>query len=487
MSSTIQRAFARTLSLPCALGLVLGACTAAPEMQASPAPDKKGPAMQLGNFSVSLNVKDLAASRAFYEKLGFHVRGGNQAQNWLVMQNDSATIGLFQGMFEKNSLTFNPGWDRAAKPLPAFDDVRDIQRTLVSRGMTLTAKADESTTGPAYITLTDPDGKMLPDQRGSVGHLKVRGPSVIDSYFKRPEDVLDEDGFFDTGDLAMLDAESNLTICGRSKDLIKSGGEWINPAEMEAIVGRDPTVGAVAVIGRADARWLFLVTQAAVLATVFLSITLVTGLAGQISLCQGAFAAIGAFTVFQLVQRWDVPVLVAAVVGALIAAVVGALLSLPIRRLGGVWTAIATLAFAYFFDAVLVNMSWVSGGVSVLQSTVVPRPTLGPIDFNSDKSFLVLSVVVLAIVALIVAALQAGTFGKTLAAVRGSEVAAQSIGISPARLRLIAFAISLVAGALGLTGISEAAARVAKFLFVLFLVLAIAVLVIAIAIGQAVL
>ena len=105
------------------------------------------------------------------------------------------------------------------------------------------------------LKLPDPDGKMLPDQRGSVGHLKVRGPSVIDSYFKRPEDVLDEDGFFDTGDLAMLDADGNLTICGRSKDLIKSGGEWINPAEMEAIVGRDPTVGAVAVIGRADAKW----------------------------------------------------------------------------------------------------------------------------------------------------------------------------------------------------------------------------------------
>jgi fatty-acyl-CoA synthase len=105
------------------------------------------------------------------------------------------------------------------------------------------------------LKLTDPEGETLPEQRGHIGHLKVRGPAVIDCYFKRPEDVLDADGFFDTGDLAMLDAEGNLTICGRSKDLIKSGGEWINPAEMEAIVGRDPTVGAVAVIGRADAKW----------------------------------------------------------------------------------------------------------------------------------------------------------------------------------------------------------------------------------------
>ena len=132
---------------------------------------------------------------------------------------------------------------------------------------------------------------------------------------------------------------------------------------------------AVVVFTRADQRWLFLITQAAVLATVFLSITLITGLAGQISLCQGAFAAIGAFTVFQFVQRWDVPVLVAALAGGLIAALVGALLSLPIRKLGGVWTAIATLAFAYFFDAVVVKLPFVGGGqASLLQGTGVPRP-----------------------------------------------------------------------------------------------------------------
>ena len=140
---------------------VLGSATSMQETKPQSSPPPGDQPLQLGNFSVSLTVKDIAASRAFYEKLGFHVRGGNQAQNWLVLQNDSATIGLFQGMFDKNSLTFNPGWDRAAQTLPAFDDVRDIQRTLVSRGMTLTAKADESSTGPAYITLTDPDGNPI--------------------------------------------------------------------------------------------------------------------------------------------------------------------------------------------------------------------------------------------------------------------------------------------------------------------------------------
>src|SRR5207237_3029849 len=179
-------------------------------------------------------------------------------------------------------------------------------------------------------------------------------------------------------------------------------------------------VVAIAVIGaivltRADQAWLFLVTQAVILATVFLSITVITGMAGQISLCQGAFAAIGGFAVFRLVQAHNMPVLVAALIGAIIAAAVGAVLSLPIRRLGGVWTAIATLAFAYFFDSVIVKLSWVGGGsTSILQGTVVPRPTLGPFDFESDKSFLILAIVVLVIVAVAVVQLGSGTFGKTL-------------------------------------------------------------------------
>jgi branched-chain amino acid transport system permease protein len=224
-----------------------------------------------------------------------------------------------------------------------------------------------------------------------------------------------------------------------------SGGVKLDPKRV--LYGRIATIVALGVIGtivltRADASWLFIVTQAVLMSLIFLSITVVTGMAGEVSLCQGAFAAIGGFTVFQLSFEHSLPPLLAAVFGAVIAAVAGALLSLPIRRLGGVWTAIATLAFAYFFDAVMVKMTWISGGVSVLQGTLAPRPTLGPIDFDSDKSFLLLSIVVLVLITLIVVALQSGTFGKSLAAVRGSEVAAQSIGISPARGRMLAFGIS---------------------------------------------
>ena len=117
--------------------------------------------MRLGNFSVSLAVKDLAASRAFYEKLGFRPVGGDPAQKWLILQNETSTIGLFQGMFERNLLTFNPGWDRSSKALPDFDDVREIQAMLKSGGLTLTSEADESTTGPASLMLMDPDGNPI--------------------------------------------------------------------------------------------------------------------------------------------------------------------------------------------------------------------------------------------------------------------------------------------------------------------------------------
>jgi catechol 2,3-dioxygenase-like lactoylglutathione lyase family enzyme len=121
--------------------------------------------MRLGNFSVSLAVKDIAKSRAFYEQLGFRVFGGDQAQNWLILQNETATIGLFQGMFDKNLLTFNPGWDRSAQTLPDFDDVRDIQKTLKGHGLALATEADETTTGPASLMLLDPDGNpVLIDQ-----------------------------------------------------------------------------------------------------------------------------------------------------------------------------------------------------------------------------------------------------------------------------------------------------------------------------------
>ena len=121
--------------------------------------------MQLGAFSVSLAVRDIAASRDFYEKLGFSVFGGDASQNWLIMKSGDAIIGLFQGMFERNVLTFNPGWDGNARPLPTFTDVRELQRRLREQGVQLVSEADASTTGPASFLVVDPDGNpILVDQ-----------------------------------------------------------------------------------------------------------------------------------------------------------------------------------------------------------------------------------------------------------------------------------------------------------------------------------
>jgi catechol 2,3-dioxygenase-like lactoylglutathione lyase family enzyme len=121
--------------------------------------------MKLGNFSVSLAVKDLAASRAFYQSLGFEIFGGDPAQNWLILQNGSTTIGLFQGMFERNMLTFNPGWDSACNELPEFTDVRALQRRLRDLGVEPATAVDEATTGPGSFMVVDPDGNpILVDQ-----------------------------------------------------------------------------------------------------------------------------------------------------------------------------------------------------------------------------------------------------------------------------------------------------------------------------------
>ncbi|MEZ5956707.1 MAG: VOC family protein [Hyphomonadaceae bacterium] len=117
--------------------------------------------MKLGAFSISLAVKDIAASRTFYEKLGFTASGGNQDQRWLIMKNETTLIGLFQGMFEKNMLTFNPGWDSDAKELASFDDVREIQKQLKASDITPVTEADESTTGPAHMVIIDPDGNQI--------------------------------------------------------------------------------------------------------------------------------------------------------------------------------------------------------------------------------------------------------------------------------------------------------------------------------------
>ncbi len=121
--------------------------------------------MELGSFSVSLAVKDLAVSKAFYERLGFEAFAGEASEGWLIMKSSSCVIGLFQGMFEKNILTFNPGWDSSAQPLESFTDVREIQEKLKADGIEFASEADETTTGPASFVIVDPDGNpILVDQ-----------------------------------------------------------------------------------------------------------------------------------------------------------------------------------------------------------------------------------------------------------------------------------------------------------------------------------
>ncbi|MCU0521951.1 MAG: VOC family protein [Anaerolineae bacterium] len=117
--------------------------------------------MELGAFSVSLAVKDIEASRRFYEKLGFAVFLGDQSQNWLIMKNGDHVIGLFQGMFDRNLLTFNPGWDSNAQQLKEFTDVRELQRRLKERGIDIVSEADESSVGPASLMIVDPDGNPI--------------------------------------------------------------------------------------------------------------------------------------------------------------------------------------------------------------------------------------------------------------------------------------------------------------------------------------
>jgi lactoylglutathione lyase len=117
--------------------------------------------VELGAFSISLAVKDIAASRDFYEKLGFSVFGGNQDKRWLIMKNGTTLVGLFQGLFEKNMLTFNPGWDASANKLSSFADVREIQAELKTQGIILTAEVGDSPSGPGHVMVVDPDGNPI--------------------------------------------------------------------------------------------------------------------------------------------------------------------------------------------------------------------------------------------------------------------------------------------------------------------------------------
>ena len=152
-----------------ALFPILLACGLVAATQTTPRPEPEhgmqDDSVQLGNFSVSLTVKDIKASKAFYEKLDFKQVSGKLEQNWVVLKTGTTKIGLFQGMFEKNSLTFNPGWDSERNTPKDFQDVRELQRILKQRGLKLQAEADESSDGPTHFTLVDPDGNpILVDQ-----------------------------------------------------------------------------------------------------------------------------------------------------------------------------------------------------------------------------------------------------------------------------------------------------------------------------------
>lgn len=127
--------------------------------------------MTLGAFSLSLTVKDIAASQAFYEHLGFAVLGGDAAQGWLILKNETCTLGLFKGMIEKNTLTFNPGWDQNAQPLESFHDIRALQSDLKAKGIAFVTEADETGTGPASFVIKDPDGN----------------PVLVDQHVNRPD------------------------------------------------------------------------------------------------------------------------------------------------------------------------------------------------------------------------------------------------------------------------------------------------------------
>ncbi len=148
---------------PLLIGLLfMAACQTTPEDGQQKQNSMKGDRnVELGNFSISLNVKDIAASRTFYEKLGFVQTNGVQADNWLVMQSGTTTIGLFQGMLTSNILTFNPGWNHKKETLDRFTDVRDLQSKFKKAGLTLVTEADGNSTGPAHMILTDPDGNTI--------------------------------------------------------------------------------------------------------------------------------------------------------------------------------------------------------------------------------------------------------------------------------------------------------------------------------------
>jgi ABC-type branched-subunit amino acid transport system permease subunit len=193
-------------------------------------------------------------------------------------------------------------------------------------------------------------------------------------------------------------------------------------------------------------NWEFTLTQGLVFAVIFLSVTVVTGMGGQISLCQAAFAGVGAFTAGQLAGHFGTSVLVGVVVGGALAAAVGAVVALPTLRLGGIALALVTLAFALLADNVLFPYPWAGNGAS---GVTVPRPLLGSVSFAAGGSFFWLTLAVLGVVAVAVWLIRGGTVGQELTALRGSETAAAAIGINARRLRIMAFALSAAIAGIG--------------------------------------
>jgi ABC-type branched-subunit amino acid transport system permease subunit len=193
--------------------------------------------------------------------------------------------------------------------------------------------------------------------------------------------------------------------------------------------------------------WLFLLTQGIIYATIFLSFTALTGMSGQISLCQLSFAGLGGFTAAQLATTLNVPFIFAMLIGGAAAAAAGALVAIPAMRLQGLYLALGTLAFGLLADNILFGQTWLVGNAE--GGLVVPRPQLGSINFNNNQAFFLLAMVVFGVCGLVVILVRKGTVGRYLAAIRGSEVAAETIGINPTRAKITIFALSAAIAGVG--------------------------------------
>jgi branched-chain amino acid transport system permease protein len=252
------------------------------------------------------------------------------------------------------------------------------------------------------------------------------------------------------------------TLAGTSTDGVHAVGLWhrsLHPGDSESPwrrLARRPTsalawvVGALAILSAltwVPGDWLLTMTQGIAFGVIFLSLTLLTGMSGQISLCQATFAGLGGFVAGQLADHYGLPVVLGMVAGGLLAAVLGVIVAIPTLRLAGLPLALATLAFALLADNILFPNSWIGNGAG---GVVLPRPSLGSITFAASRSFFVLSLLILAATAGVVKLVGDGTMGRLLAAMRGSEVAASSVGIDVTRLRILAFALS--AGLAGVGG-----------------------------------